>query len=171
MCPACDAEPVSTLDLPISRLDGEPTTLRALAGGRAALVVNVASRCGLTPQYEVLETLHKQYFDKGLTVIGFPCNQFDHQEPGTSGEIAAFCSMTYGVTFPMTEKVNVNNPGRHVIYAELVKHPYEDGDVGDVEWNFEKYLLSSDGRVVRRFRPDTEPDDPMIIEAIESLLS
>ena len=138
--------------------------------GRAALVVNVASQCGLTPQYAALEKLHERYSEKGFTVIGVPCNQFGHQEPGTSEQIATYCSTTYGVTFPMTEKVNVNEAGRHPIYRDLVQHPYDDGVVGDIEWNFEKFLLARDGTVVRRFRPDTEPDDPTIVDAVESVL-
>ena len=157
-------------DLTIHRLDGSPATLGTLMEGRVALVVNVASECDYTPQYEPLEALQKQFSDRGFTVIGVPCNQFDQQEPGTSDEIASFCSTMYGVTFPLTEKVKVNGPGRHPIYDELVTHPYDDGVVGDIDWNFEKFLVTEDGSVVRRFRPELEPDDPVIIEAIELLL-
>ena len=111
------------LDVPVTTLQGEATTLRALSGGGAALVVNVASRCGLTPQYEGLEALQKEYGARGLTVVGVPCNQFKGQEPGTAAEIAEFCSATYGVTFPMTEKVDVNGPGAHPIFQELTGRP------------------------------------------------
>jgi glutathione peroxidase len=162
---------VDTRDLPIHRLDGTAATLGTLMAGRAALVVNVASECDYTPQYAAMERLHERYGDRGLIVIGVPCNQFDQQEPGTSEEIATFCSTTYGVTFPLTEKVNVNGPARHPIYGELVKHPYDDGVVGDIDWNFEKFLLGADGSVAGRFRPETEPDDPVVINAIESLLA
>jgi len=158
------------LDLPIARLDGTPTTLAELANGRATLIVNVASQCDDTPQYATLETLHKEYAERGFTVIGIPCNQFDEQEPGTSAEIAAFCSTTYGVTFPMTEKVDVNGSGRHPIYNELVGLPDPDGVAGDVAWNFEKFLVDRSGQVVARFRTETPPDDSTVIAAIESTL-
>jgi glutathione peroxidase len=161
---------MTLLDSPILRLDGTPTTLSEMTGGKVALVVNVASRCGLTPQYAALEALHEQYSDRGFTVIGVPCNQFDGQEPGTRSEIADFSSMTYGVTFPMTDKVNVNEPGRHPIYAELTAVDDDEGEAGDVEWNFEKFLLDRAGVVVRRFRPDMTPDDPRILKAIEATL-
>ena len=139
--------------------------------GRAALVVNVASQCEYTPQYRTLETLQRQFAHRGFTVIGVPCNQFDEQEPGTSEEIATFCSTTYGVSFPLTEKVKVNQPGRHPLYEVLVQQPYEDGEVGEIDWNFEKFLLAKDGTVVARFRPEVEPDHPAITKAIELLLS
>jgi glutathione peroxidase len=158
------------LDLPLTTLDGEPTTLGALTGGRAALVVNVASRCGLTPQYGALEALHEEYADRGFTVVGVPCNQFMGQEPGTSEEIAEFCSATYGVTFPMTEKVEVNGPGAHPLYQRLTVAPDAAGETGDVQWNFEKFLLDGSGEVVGRFRPRTEPDAPEIRAAIEAVL-
>jgi glutathione peroxidase len=168
---ACDAGQVNPSDLAIRRLDGSPATLGTLMDGRAALVVNVASQCEYTPQYATLEALFERYADRGLTIIGVPCNQFDRQEPGTSEEIATFCSTTYGVTFPLTEKVDVNGLARHPIYGELVKQPYDDGVLADVDWNFEKFLLAKDGRVLRRFRPETEPDDPVVIQAIDSLLA
>src|SRR5215218_11076326 len=139
------------LDLPLTTLDGEPTTLGALTAGRAALVVNVASRCGLTPQYGALEALHEQYAARGFTVIGVPCNQFMGQEPGSAEEIAEFCSATYGVTFPMTEKVDVNGSGAHPLYAQLVDVPDADGTAGDIQWNFEKFLVDRTGTVVARF--------------------
>src|SRR6185312_16940201 len=129
------------LDQPIATLQGEPTTLGALTGGRPALVVNVASRCGLTPQYTQLEALHEEYAPRGFSVVGVPCNQFGGQEPGTAEEIAAFCSTTYGVTFPMTEKVDVNGPGRHPLYTVLTEVPDAAGEAGDITWNFEKFLV------------------------------
>jgi glutathione peroxidase len=158
------------LDVPIARLDGRPSTLREIVGANAALVVNVASRCGLTPQYEALERLHERYADAGLTVVGVPCNQFGGQEPGTSEEIAAFCSTTYGVTFPMTEKVDVNGPDRHPLYERLVDAPDERGRRGDIAWNFEKILLDRTGRIVARFSPPTTPDDPRVLDAVEAVL-
>ena len=158
------------LDVPLTTLQGEPTTLRALSGGSAALVVNVASRCGLTPQYGALESLHEEYAARGFTVVGVPCNQFLGQEPGTAEEIAEFCSATYGVTFPMTEKVEVNGPGAHPLYQRLTEVPDADGAAGDVAWNFEKFVLSGDGEVVGRFRPQTLPDAPEVRAAIESVL-
>lgn len=161
---------MSILDTPISRLDGTTTTVGELAGDRATLLVNVASRCGLTPQYAGLEQLHDQYADRGFAVVGVPCNQFGGQEPGTSGEIAEFCSATYGVSFPMTEKVDVNGEQRHPLFQELVTTPNEKGSAGDVEWNFEKFLIAADGRVVSRFRPGVEPHDPRVVEAIEAQL-
>jgi glutathione peroxidase len=158
------------LDLPLTTLDGAPTTLGALTGGRPALVVNVASRCGLTPQYEGLEALQKEYAERGFTVVGVPCNQFMGQEPGTAEEIAEFCSATYGVTFPMTEKVEVNGPAAHPLYQRLTATPDASGVAGDVQWNFEKFLVAPDGQVVGRFRPRTEPDAPEIRAAIEAVL-
>jgi glutathione peroxidase len=162
---------MTILDAPIARLDGTRTTLGAITGGRPALLVNVASQCGLTPQYTALEQLHEKYADRGFTVIGLPCNQFGGQEPGTSDEIADFCSLTYGVTFPMTEKVDVNGDGRHPVYAALVATPDEDGEDGDVEWNFEKFLIAGDGEVVSRFRPAVTPDDERVVTAVERITS
>jgi glutathione peroxidase len=159
---------MSILDAPIARLDGTPTTLGELTGGRPALLVNVASKCGLTPQYAGLEKLAEAY--PQLAVVGFPCNQFMGQEPGTPEEIAEFCSATYGVTFPLTEKIEVNGDGRHPIYAELTQAADENGSAGDISWNFEKFVVSADGAVVQRFSPRTEPDDPRVIAAIESVL-
>jgi glutathione peroxidase len=155
----------------IKTLDGQETTLKDIRAGRAALVVNVASKCGLTPQYTALEQLQKEYADRGFTVIGVPCNQFGGQEPGTAEEIDTFCSVTYGVTFPMTEKVDVNGPDRHPVYQALVETPDEAGQAGDVQWNFEKFLIYADGDVVARFRPRTTPDDPKVVAAIESVLA
>lgn len=160
---------MSILETPIARLDGTPATLGELTGGRPALLVNVASRCGLTPQYAGLERLAEQY--EGLAVVGFPCNQFLGQEPGTAEEIAEFCSATYGVTFPLTEKIEVNGEGRHGVYAALTPAPNEKGEAGDVQWNFEKFLVSADGDVVARFSPQVEPEDPQVVSAIEGLLA
>jgi len=159
---------MSILDTQIPRLDGSPGTLGDLTGGRPALLVNVASKCGLTPQYAGLETIAETYPD--LAVVGFPCNQFMGQEPGSPEEIAEFCSATYGVTFPLTEKIEVNGEGRHPIYTELVRTADEKGTDGDIQWNFEKFLVGSDGSVVRRFSPRVEPQDPQVVAAIESLL-
>ena len=156
-------------DIALTTLDGRPTTLAELADG-AALVVNVASKCGLTPQYSALEQLAKDYGGRGLTVIGVPCNQFMGQEPGTAEEIQTFCSTTYGVTFPLLAKTDVNGPDRHPLYAELTNAPDGSGEAGDVQWNFEKFLLAPDGQVVKRFRPRTAPDAPEVIDAIEALL-
>jgi len=161
---------MSILDLEISRLDGTAGTLRDLTGGKPALLVNVASKCGLTPQYEQLEALQR---DRGeeITVVGFPCNQFGGQEPGSAGEIAEFCSATYGVTFPMAEKIEVNGEGRHALYTELTATEDADGEAGDVQWNFEKFLITADGTVAARFRPRTTPDDPAVAAAIDEVVA
>jgi glutathione peroxidase len=159
------------LEQHIATLEGEPTTLGALTGGRPALVVNVASRCGLTPQYSQLEALQEEFGPRGFTVVGVPCNQFMGQEPGTAEEIAAFCSATYGVTFPLTEKVEVNGSGAHPVFQRLTAAADAQGAAGDVQWNFEKWLLDASGTVVARFRPRTEPDSPEVRTAIESLLA
>jgi glutathione peroxidase len=157
------------LDIELNTLDGTSTSLRELADG-AVLVVNVASKCGLTPQYSALEKLAQDYGGRGLTVIGVPCNQFMGQEPGTAEEIQTFCSTTYGVTFPLLAKTDVNGPDRHPLYAELTQTPDDSGEAGDVQWNFEKFLLAPGGQVVNRFRPRTEPDAPEVISAIEAVL-
>jgi glutathione peroxidase len=159
------------LRTPIARLDGRPATLGDLTGGNPALLVNVASKCGLTPQYTGLEQLHETYSERGFTVIGVPCNQFGGQEPGTPEEIAEFCSATYGVTFPMTEKIEVNGGGRHTVYDVLVQAPDETGRTGDIQWNFEKFLIGRDGTVVARFSPSVVPDDPSVVTAVEKLLA
>jgi glutathione peroxidase len=160
---------VSLYDIPVHTLSGDPSSLGALAG-KTLLVVNVASKCGLTPQYAGLERLHERFAEQGFAVVGFPSNQFGGQEPGTADEIAEFCSATYGVSFPMFEKIDVNGPGRHPVYQELTTVPDETGEAGDVQWNFEKFLLRPDGTVARRFRPRTEPEDPAVIAAIEENL-
>jgi len=158
------------LDLPVTTLQGEETTLAALTGGGPALVVNVASKCGLTPQYTQLEALQEEYGPRGFTVVGFPCNQFMGQEPGTAEEIAAFCSATYGVTFPLAEKIEVNGPGAHPVYRRLTAAPDATGAAGDVQWNFEKFLIDGNGDVIARFRPTTQPDSPEVRTAIEAVL-
>lgn len=157
-------------DIPLTTLDGRPTTLGEHAG-RVLLVVNVASRCGLTPQYAGLEQLQEEYGDRGLTVVGFPCNQFGGQEPGTNEEIAQFCSATYGVSFPIMDKVEVNGEDRHPLFTELTQVPDADGKAGDVGWNFEKWVIDATGTPVARFRPGTEPTDPQVVEAIEAELA
>jgi len=162
---------MSILQAKIARLDGTPTTLGEVTGGQPALLVNVASKCGLTPQYTALEQLHERYADRGFAVVGVPCNQFGQQEPGSSEEIAEFCSATYGVTFPMTEKVDVNGVDRHEVYRTLVETPNEKGETGDIAWNFEKFLVDGDGQVVARFSPMVVPDDPSIVRAVEGLLA
>jgi len=159
----------SLTDIALTTLDGRATTLAELADG-AALVVNVASKCGLTPQYTALEQLAKDYGDRGLTVIGVPCNQFMGQEPGTAEEIQTFCSTNYGVTFPLLAKADVNGDDRHPLYAELTKAPDDSGESGDIQWNFEKFLVSPEGQVVGRFRPMTDPEAPELVSAIESQL-
>ena len=153
---------------PIHTLRGESASL-ADFGGKAILAVNVASNCGLTPQYTGLEALQQKYADRGFTVVGFPCNQFGAQEPGSATEIEAFCSTTYGVTFPMMEKIDVNGDQRHPIYAELTQVADSDGHSGDIRWNFEKFLIAADGSVTR-FAPEVTPDDPALVQAIEGAL-
>jgi glutathione peroxidase len=156
-------------EIPLTTLDGKPSTLSAHLD-RAALIVNVASKCGLTPQYETLEKLQEEYAGRGFTVLGFPCNQFGGQEPGSSEEIAEFCSTTYGVSFPIFEKIEVNGEGRHAVYTELTGAADAEGYTGDIRWNFEKFLVDGDGAVVARFGPRMVPDSPEVIAAIESLL-
>ncbi|MFF0860717.1 glutathione peroxidase [Nonomuraea sp. NPDC003560] len=161
---------MSLRDIPLRTLADDPTTLGDLAGDKAVLLVNVASRCGLTPQYAGLVQLQQDFGPRGFSVVGVPCNQFAGQEPGTAEEIQEFCSATYGVDFPLLAKVDVNGPGRHPLYAELTETADEEGAAGDVQWNFEKFLLDREGNVVARFRPRTAPDDPAVVAAIEKLL-
>ncbi|KDE99217.1 glutathione peroxidase [Mycolicibacterium aromaticivorans JS19b1 = JCM 16368] len=160
---------MSLTDIPLTTLDGKATSLADYAD-RAILLVNVASKCGLTPQYGALEQLARDYGDRGLTVIGVPCNQFMGQEPGTAEEIQTFCSTTYGVTFPLLAKTDVNGDDRHPLYAELAGVADGDGKAGDIAWNFEKFVIAPGGTVVNRFRPQTEPDAPEVIAAIEAVL-
>jgi glutathione peroxidase len=161
--------PSTIYDVQIADLHGKPLDLGQFRG-TTALVVNVASRCGLTPQYAVLERLHERYADRGFSVLGVPCNQFGGQEPGTAEEIAEFCSATYGVTFPMTEKVDVNGSGRHPLYQALAGVADAEGYTGDIRWNFEKFLIGPDGTVRARFGPQVRPDAPEAVAAIESAL-
>jgi glutathione peroxidase len=160
---------MTVFDVPIGALSGGPADLGRYRR-KALLIVNVASRCGLTPQYAGLQTLYESYADRGLMVVGVPCNQFGGQEPGTSDEIAEFCSTTYGVTFPLTEKVDVNGEQRHPLYTELTATADAEGKAGDVLWNFEKFLISPDGERIRRFRPQVTPDDEILVKAIEETL-
>jgi glutathione peroxidase len=161
--------PMSIYEHPINTLDGEPSSL-AEHEGRTLLLVNVASRCGLTPQYTGLEELQQTYGDRGFSVLGFPCNQFGAQEPGSAEEIATFCSTTYGVTFPMYEKIDVNGDARHAIYDELTKVADGEGYTGDIRWNFEKFLVAPCGEIVARFSPMVTPEAPELVEAIEGAL-
>ncbi|MBG7700897.1 glutathione peroxidase [Streptomyces sp. MC1] len=157
------------MDVEIGALQGGSADLSRFAG-KAVLIVNVASKCGLTPQYTGLEKLQERYAEQGFTVLGVPCNQFLGQEPGTAEEIAEFCSATYGVTFPLTEKVEVNGAGRHPLYERLVGFADAEGHSGDIRWNFEKFLIGRDGRVVARFSPQTEPESAEVVSAIEAQL-
>ena len=167
--PKADPKVPAVLNFEMKDIDGKDVKLSKYAG-KVILFVNVASKCGLTPQYSTLEQIHAAYADRGFTVVGVPCNQFGGQEPGSSEEIAEFCSATYGVTFPMSEKVDVNGEDRHEIYTHLVETPNEKGEAGDVQWNFEKFLIGADGSVVARFNPGIEPGDTQITEKIESLI-
>lgn len=159
--------------IPVHALDGSDLDLASFGG--PLLIVNVASKCGLTPQYSALEKLQETYggpdHPKGLTVIGVPCNQFAGQEPGTPEEISTFCSTTYGVTFPLLEKTDVNGENRHPLYQALTEVPDAEGEAGDIQWNFEKFLVDADGQVLARFRPQTVPDDPAVTAAIEKAVS
>ena len=160
---------MSIYEHPIASLDGQPFDLETLQG-KAVLVVNVASKCGLTPQYTGLEELQHTYATGASPSSGVPCNQFGGQEPGTAEEIATFCSSTYGVTFPITEKVDVNGQKRHPLFTELTAKPDAEGDAGDIQWNFEKFLISPTGEVVGRFRPTVAPDSEELVGAVESVL-
>ncbi len=170
----------SIYDIPLTRIDGKPATLGEFKGD-VLLIVNVASKCGLTPQYDGLEALYKERHGEGLDVLGFPCNQFGGQEPGTEGEIAEFCRLTYGVEFPMFSKIDVKGPGQHPLYRLLTEaqpkrtlsprienpRPAE----GDIRWNFEKFLVGRDGKVIGRFDPNVTPDDPVLTGAIDAALA
>jgi len=160
---------MSIYDAQIQSLSGDALDLTALSD-RAVLVVNVASKCGLTPQYTGLENLQKRFADRGFTVLGVPCNQFGGQEPGTAEEIQTFCSTTYGVSFPLTEKVDVNGQRRHPLYQELTAAADADGNAGDIQWNFEKFLVAPGGSIVARFRPTTDPESDTVVSAIEQVL-
>ncbi len=163
------ADDSALYDIPVHTLHGDDGSL-ADYKGKTLLIVNVASKCGLTPQYVGLEELHERYGDRGFAVVGFPCNQFGAQEPGSPEEIATFCSTTYGVTFPMYEKIDVNGDSRHAIYDELTKAADSEGYTGDIRWNFEKFLVSPAGDVVARFSPIVTPEAPELVDAIEAAL-
>ena len=160
---------MSVYEIPIAGIDGSPNALADL-DGQVTLVVNVASKCGLTPQYEGLEKIHEAYADQGFTVIGVPCNQFMGQEPGTHAEIVEFCSTTYGVTFPLMEKIDVNGDDRHALYEVLTATADAEGVDGDIRWNFEKFLVDRDGNVIARFAPQVDPEADEVISAIEAAL-
>jgi glutathione peroxidase len=159
---------IHEIDLP--QLDGKPAHLSDYAG-KVVLAVNVASKCGFTPQYAGLQALHDRYGDRGFTVLGFPSNQFFNQEPGSAEQIQEFCSLNYGVSFPLFAKLDVKGGEQHPLYAILSEAPDDAGKAGNVAWNFEKFLVGRDGRVVRRFRSKVVPEDPKVIEAIESALA
>jgi len=158
----------SVHDVAVKDIDGKDTSLKAYKG-KVLLVVNVASKCGLTPQYKTLEAVHEKYKDKGFTVLGFPCNQFMGQEPGTNEEIKQFCSSKYNVTFPLFDKIDVNGPKRHPLYVALAgpESPFP----GDIKWNFGKFLIGRDGKIIKRFEPRTTPDAPEVTQAIEAALA
>ncbi len=160
---------MTVFDVEIGALNGGSAGLDRYRGN-ALLVVNVASRCGLTPQYAGLQALYDAYADRGLVVLGVPCNQFAGQEPGTADDIAEFCQVNYGVSFPLTEKVEVNGPGRHPLYADLVDTPDDEGYTGDVRWNFEKFLVAPDGAVVARFGPQVDPQAAELTTAVVKVL-
>ena len=160
---------MSIYDAPVEDLSGSPASL-ADYKGKALLIVNVASQCGLTPQYSGLQELHNTYGERGFEVLGFPCNQFGGQEPGTSDEIKTFCETNYGVSFPLFSKIEVNGENRHPLYEELTQREDAEGKAGDIQWNFEKFLVSPDGEIVGRFRPLVTPEDDALKEAIEAQL-
>jgi glutathione peroxidase len=165
-----EEEPMSLYDVPVAALDGAEGQL-AQQKGNVTLVVNVASQCGLTPQYGGLQHLYEQFGDKGFAVLGFPCNQFGQQEPGTPDEIGQFCETNYGVTFPMFEKIEVNGEGQHPLYEQLTKTADAEGHSGDIRWNFEKFLVSRQGEVLARFSPMVEPEAPELVSAVEKALA
>jgi len=160
---------MSVYDIPVRSLDGTEASLRDYKD-KVLLIVNVASKCGLTPQYTGLEKLHEKFADRGFAVLGFPCNQFGEQEPGSADEIATFCSASYGVTFPLFEKNDVNGPDRQPLYDVLTPLADGEGNTGDIRWNFEKFLVDRNGEPVQRFSPLVEPESDELVEAIEKLL-
>ena len=158
----------SLYDIPLKDIDGKDASLASYRG-KVLLIVNVASKCGYTPQYKGLEELQQKYKDKGFTVLGFPCNQFGGQEPGTAEEIKQFCSSKYNVSFPLFTKIDVNGPNRHALYTELAGggSPY----AGDIKWNFSKFLIGRDGKIIRRFESKVAPDSPELVQAVEAALA
>ncbi len=158
----------SLYDIPVKDIDGKETSLKEYQG-KVLLIVNVASKCGLTPQYKALEAIHEKYKERGFTVLGFPCNQFLGQEPGTNEEIKQFCSSKYNVSFPLFDKIDVNGANRHPLYVALAgeNSPFP----GNIKWNFGKFLVGRDGKIVKRFEPRTTPDSPEVIEAIQTALA
>jgi glutathione peroxidase len=160
---------VNLYDIELTALDGSAASL-ADYKGKALLIVNVASQCGLTPQYAGLQALYETYAGRGLEVLGFPCNQFGSQEPGTSDEIKLFCESSFGVTFPLFAKIDVNGPDRHPLFEELAEVADAKGTRGDIRWNFEKFVVSPDGEIVARFSPLIAPDAPELIKTIEDVL-
>jgi glutathione peroxidase len=166
---AVSVQAAATLyDIPLKDIDGKSTSLKPYAG-KVLLIVNVASKCGYTPQYAGLEAAYQKYAGKGLTVLGFPCNQFGGQEPGTNEQIKQFCSSTYHVTFPLFDKIDVNGTNRHALYAELAgkDSPFP----GNIRWNFTKFLVGRDGKILARFDSKVEPDSPELIQALETALA
>ena len=161
---------MSVYDVKIKALTSATEVLAARQGG-VTLVVNVASKCGLTPQYAGLEALHKEFAAEGFSVVGVPCNQFGAQEPGSAEEITTFCSTSYGVTFPLTEKIEVNGAGRHALYSSLTSVADAEGHSGDIRWNFEKFLIGKDGKVIARFSPMVTPEDETLRAAIRAALN
>ena len=160
---------VTTLDFKVKNIDGETVDLEDYEG-KVVLIVNTASECGLTPQYAGLQDLYKKYEEKGLVVLGFPCNQFNGQEPGSEADIKSFCSTNYNVTFPMFSKVDVNGKDATPIYKYLTSKDVKPAGRGKISWNFEKFLIDRDGNLVNRFAPRTTPDDAELVKAIESEL-
>ena len=165
---AANATAGSLYDVPVKDIDGKAASLDAYKG-KVLLIVNVASKCGNTPQYAALESEYEKYKDKGFEVLGFPCNQFKSQEPGTDADIKQFCTEKYGVTFPMFDKLEVNGPERNPLYALLAgpDSPYP----GDIKWNFTKFLVGRDGKILARFEPATKPDSPQVVDAIDAALA
>lgn len=155
-------------EIPVKDIDGKETSLKAYQG-KVLLIVNVASKCGLTPQYKALEALYEKYKDQGLVVLAFPCNQFNGQEPGSNEQIKQFCSQEYKVTFPLFDKIEVNGANRHALYVALAGK--ESPFPGDIKWNFGKFLISRDGKIIKRFEPRTVPNAPEVTGAIEAALA
>ena len=161
----------SDIQFSVKSLDGKPVDLAKQYQGQVLLIVNVASKCGLTPQYEGLEALYGKYGDKGLRVLAFPCNQFGQQEPGTDSQIKEFCDLNYSVTFPLFSKISVKGEDIHPLYAYLTSEQTDPGYAGEISWNFTKFLLDRKGRVIDRFQPKTTPDDPLVMQRIEQALA